>query len=164
MAMAGGEAVTFESIQDEWVRKYRTRTDLALEAREVIVQHEGPPEIPGVAVETEETPVGLISRVAITTEAGSHAMGKMPGNYTTIDAPALRQRDHNALEQIAELIGKEIRTFMKQLQVPTDGQVVVVGLGNWNATPDALGPRTIHHLVVTRHFYYMPPAQSRAGM
>ncbi len=59
--MAGGGAVTFQSIQDEWVRKYGTRTDLALEAREVIVQHEGPPEIPGVIVDTEETNVGLVS-------------------------------------------------------------------------------------------------------
>lgn len=162
--MAGGEAVTFQSVQDEWIRKYRTRTDLALEAREVIVQHEGPPEIPGVAVETEETAVGLISRVAIETEAGSRAMGKMPGHYTTIEAQALRKRDHNALEQVAELIGREIQSFMDKLQVPKDGQVIVVGLGNWNATPDALGPRTIHHLVVTRHFYFMAPPEGRTGM
>lgn len=162
--MAGGEVVSFQTIQDEWIKKYRTRTDLALEAREVIVQHEGPPEIPGVAVETEDTDVGLISRVAIATEEGSRAMGKMPGHYTTIEATALRQRDHNALEQVAELIGREIHTFMDKLNVPKDGQVIVVGLGNWNATPDALGPRTIHHLVVTRHFYFMAPADGRAGM
>lgn len=156
--------MTFESIQDEWVRTYRTRTDLALEAHEVIVRHEGPPEIPGVAVDTEETPVGLISRVAITTEEGSRAMGKMPGYYSTLEAPAFRQRDRNALEQVADIIGREIRTFMDRLQIAPDGQVVVIGLGNWNATPDALGPRTIHHLVVTRHFYFMAPAEGRAGM
>lgn len=162
--MAGGGAVTFQSIQDEWVRKYGTRTDLALEAREVIVQHEGPPEIPGVIVDTEETNVGLVSRVSIETEEGSRALGKMPGRYTTIEAQALRQRDTEQLEQVAELIGREIRSFMQQLQVPQDAQVVVVGLGNWNATPDALGPRTIHHLVVTRHFYYMAPEHGRTGM
>lgn len=156
--------MTYESIQDEWVQTYGTRTDLALEAHEVIVQHEGPPEIPGVAVDTEETSVGLMSRVAIMTEEGSRAMGKMPGHYSTLEAPALRQRDHNALEEVAELIGREIRLFMERLQIPLDGQVVVIGLGNWNATPDALGPRTIHHLVVTRHFYYMAPADGRAGM
>ncbi len=162
--MAGGGAVTSASIHDEWIRKYRTRTDLALEAREVIVKQEGPPEIPGVAVHTEETPVGLISRVTITTEEGSRAMGKMPGRYTTIEAPALRRRDHAVLEQVAAMIGREVRAYLEQLQVPVDGQAIVVGLGNWNATPDALGPRTIHHLVVTRHFYFTAPPDGRRGM
>lgn len=162
--MAGGGAVTSASIHDEWIRKYRTRTDLALEAREVIVKQEGPPEIPGVAVHTEETPVGLISRVTITTEEGSRAMGKMPGRYTTIEAPALRRRDRAVLEQVAAMIGREVRAYLEQLQVPVDGQAIVVGLGNWNATPDALGPRTIHHLVVTRHFYFTAPPDGRRGM
>lgn len=156
--------MTFESVQEEWVRKYGPRTDLALEAREVIVKHEGPPEIPGVAVETEQTDVGLISRVVIASEEGSRAMGKLPGRYTTIEAPALRQRDTEQLEKVAALIGREVREFVAQLGVPADADVVVIGLGNWNSTPDALGPRTIHHLVVTRHFYYLAPPQGRAGM
>jgi len=151
------------AIHTEWTRRYRTRTDLALEAREVVIQHEGPPEIPGVAVETEETPVGTISRVAITTETGARAMGKLPGHYTTIEAPALRQRDQDALEQVAQLIGRELQAFLTRWQVPLDGEVLVVGLGNWNATPDAVGPRTIHHLIVTRHFYYMAPPGARTG-
>lgn len=162
--MAGGGAVTFESVHEQWMRKYGARTDLALEAREVIIQREGPPEIPGVAVETERTDVGLISRVVIMSDEGSRAMGKMPGRYSTIEAPALRRRDTEQLEQVARLIGREVRAFLAELQVPNDADVVVIGLGNWNSTPDALGPRTIHHLVVTRHFYYMAPPERRAGM
>lgn len=155
--------MALDAIHTEWARRYRTRTDLALEAREVVIQHQGPPEIPGVAVETQETPVGTISRVAITTEAGARAMGKLPGHYTTIEAPALRQRDQQALEAVAALIAQELQAFVALWQVPLDGEVLVVGLGNWNATPDAVGPRTIHHLVVTRHFYYMAPPAARTG-
>lgn len=151
------------AIHSEWMRRYRTHTDLALEAREVVIQHEGPPEIPGVAVETEQTQVGVISRVAITTEEGARAMGKLPGSYTTIEAPGLRLRDQEALEHVAELIGREVAAFLERWQVPQDGEVLVVGLGNWNATPDAVGPRTIHHLIVTRHFFYMAPPGARAG-
>lgn len=156
--------MTSEAIQNEWRQKYRTHTDLALEAREVIVQREGPPEIPGVAVDTEETEYGTISRVSIMTEQGARAMGKMPGDYSTIEAPALRQRDRNVLEQIADLIAEELRRFLAHLQVPAEGDVLVVGLGNWNATPDALGPRTVHHLVVTRHFYHMATPKGRQGV
>lgn len=162
--MAGGGAVAETSLHDQWVQKYGTRTDLALEAREVVVRHEGPPEIPGVAVDTEETPVGLVSRVTIATEEGSRAMGKMPGRYTTIEAAALRRRDHAGLEETAALIGREIRAYLQALGVPPDGQTIVIGLGNWNATPDALGPRTVHHLAVTRHFYFSAPPDGRRGM
>jgi spore protease len=33
-----------------------------------------------------------------------------------------------------------------------------VGLGNWNATPDALGPRVVENLLVTRHLGKQVPA------
>lgn len=160
----GGAQMMFEDIQKEWRQKYRTYTDLALEAREVIVQHEGPPEIPGVAVDTEKTEYGTISRVSIMTDEGARAMGKMPGNYSTLEVPALRERDRTVLEKIAELVALELQRFLAHLQVPAEGDVLVVGLGNWNATPDALGPRTVHHLVVTRHFYYMATPQGRQGI
>src|SRR5690625_3372179 len=113
--------MTLEAIQDEWRQKYRAHTDLALEAREVIVEREGPPEIPGVAVETEESEYGKISRVAIMTEEGARAMGKMPGRYSTIEAPALRERDRDVLEKIAELIAAELGHFLEYLRVPAQG-------------------------------------------
>lgn len=156
--------MTLEALQQEWREKYRTHTDLALEAREVVVEREGPPEIPGVAVETEETEYGDISRVVIMNEVGARAMGKMPGRYSTIEAPALRERDRDVLEKIAELIGAELQRFLAHMQIPAEGDVLVIGLGNWNSTPDALGPRTVHHLVVTRHFYHMATPDGRRGV
>src|SRR5690625_4312868 len=110
--------MTLQAIQEEWKQKYRLHTDLALEAREVIVEREGPPEIPGVSVETEETEYGTISRVAIMNEAGAQAMGKMPGRYSTIEAPGLRERDRDVLEEIAELTAAELQRFLAYLQVP----------------------------------------------
>lgn len=34
--------------------------------------------------------------------------------------------------------------------------VLVVGLGNWNITPDSLGPKVIADLLVTRHALPIP--------
>ncbi|MBO8142727.1 MAG: GPR endopeptidase [Firmicutes bacterium] len=153
----------FGAVHDDWIRRYKTRTDLALEAREVVIQHEGPPEIPGVTVESEDIGVGTVTRVVIETEEGARAVGKMPGRYSTVESPALRRRDQQALEKVARLIAREIGMFLDELNVPADGEVLVVGLGNWNATPDAVGPRTVHHLIVTRHFYYMAPPPDRQG-
>jgi hypothetical protein len=42
-----------ERFDDDFYNRYSVRTDLALEATEVIVEREGPPEIPGVVVENE---------------------------------------------------------------------------------------------------------------
>ena len=35
--------------------------------------------------------------------------------------------------------------------LPKEGLVLVVGLGNNDITPDALGPKTIDHTLATRH-------------
>ena len=34
-------------------------------------------------------------------------------------------------------------------------QILIIGLGNINSTPDALGPKTIDDLVITRHLYLL---------
>ncbi len=68
------DEVGFDS---EFMNRYNVRTDLAVEAHEVIVEREGPPEVPGVAVENVETPEAQITRMHIRTAAGSRAMGKL---------------------------------------------------------------------------------------
>jgi len=40
----------------------------------------------------------------------------------------------------------------------------VVGLGNWNATPDSLGPKVLENLMVTRHLLEMSPPELRKGL
>ena len=41
---------------------------------------------------------------------------------------------------------------------------MVVGLGNWNVTPDALGPKVINRLMVTRHMIQIAPDQVQDGL
>jgi spore protease len=40
----------------------------------------------------------------------------------------------------------------------------IIGLGNWKATPDALGPKTVEASPVTRHYYKYAPKALVAGM
>ena len=43
------------------------------------------------------------------------------------------------------------------MHIDKQGEILVVGLGNESVTPDALGPKTINEIEVTRHFInYMP--------
>jgi len=41
---------------------------------------------------------------------------------------------------------------------------LVVGLGNWNITPDALGPRAVDKVVVTRHLQNMLSPELKGGV
>lgn len=150
--------------QQEFYNKYGVRTDLAIEAHEVIVEREGPPELPGVIVHNEETEHATISRVTVETDVGARLIGKAPGNYSTIDAPALRGHNREIHEELGVLVAKEIQWFIEQHQLGPEDTVLVVGLGNWNATPDALGPKVVGELMVTRHLIEFSPPELRKGL
>ncbi|MDI9418766.1 MAG: GPR endopeptidase [Bacillota bacterium] len=153
-----------DAYQQEFHSKYGVRTDLAVEAHEVIVEREGPPEIPGVIIDKEQTEHASICRVSIESEVGARMMGKAPGRYSTIEAPALRQHNREIHEELGGLVAKEVKWFIEQSQLGPEAVILVVGLGNWNATPDALGPKVVGELMVTRHLIQLSPPELREGL
>lgn len=153
-----------ERTEEELYAFDHVMTDLALEAHQVLVQGRGGPEIPGVRVETERREVAEISRVVIETDAGARAMGKAPGTYVTIEAPSLRSRNQQEQEQVSQYLAEEISKFFQSMQIGPEDPCLVVGLGNRNATPDALGPATVDELLVTRHLHEMAPPELRGGL
>ena len=127
---------------------YEIRTDLALESGEKFKKNHV--EIHGVAIRescNEENNIKT-TVVKIETENGAAAMGKPQGNYITIEAPDLSEPDEDYHEQVAEEIAKHLRGLHSFQKNQT---VLVVGLGNPKATPDALGPWAIENIHVTRH-------------
>ena len=124
-------------------------TDLAAEAREL------DPDLEGVTEQTERRGGITISRIEITGEEAAKKLGKPLGKYVTMDAPELADRPLELFEKVSRELAEEIRTLMPQL--PLDAPVLVVGLGNRYITPDALGPRVVEQVFVTRHLLeYMP--------
>ncbi|MBQ3108948.1 MAG: GPR endopeptidase [Clostridia bacterium] len=124
-------------------------TDLAAEAREL------DPDLAGVTEQTERRGGITISRIEITGEEAAKKLGKPLGKYVTMDAPELADRPLELFEKVSRELAEEIRTLMPQL--PLDAPVLVVGLGNRYITPDALGPRVVEQVFVTRHLLeYMP--------
>lgn len=144
--------------------KYNIRTDLALESHQAVIEQEGPPELPGVKVHTEKEPGIAITRITVENDLGAQMMGKAPGNYSTIESSALREHNRDRHERIAQLVAEEIQWFFDQAEIGAEDPILVVGLGNWNATPDALGPRVLENLMVTRHLLEMSPPELRKGL
>lgn len=148
---------------EEFCNRYSVRTDLALEAHEVINQ-QGTMDIPGVSIESEETQVASISRMQVRSDDGARAMGKAKGYYVTLTSETLRNRNKDEQEQLAQELAKELVSYFNYLELAEHASALVVGLGNWNATPDALGPKVVGELMVTRHLYEMSPPELRGGL
>ena len=129
------------------------RTDLAIE--QLLAREDGGRGVAGVDVDVEHHDGVEICRVHVTDTQGESAVGKPVGHYVTLDAPALLDRDTEAQEATARLLAAELGRL---LGLTDEAKLLVVGLGNWNATPDALGPKVVGQLLVTRHLQgHVPP-------
>lgn len=134
-------------------KRSNIRTDLAIEAREMLMG-EVKEEIPGVMAETEDMGEIRVTRVNITTPDAEERMGKKQGKYITLEVPGLRQKNTELQENVSRQFTKEL---LGMIELEESTTVLVVGLGNWNVTPDALGPRVVKDLLVTRHILTLQP-------
>jgi len=128
--------------------KRNIHTDLALENKEHI--SECGQELSGVEVTTEEDEeLGItVTWVKITDETGAKSMGKPVGNYITIESAAMKENDTVAHEKIIKILAKKLG---KLHNLQPDAVILIIGLGNWQVTPDALGPKVCDKILVTRH-------------
>ena len=135
------------------VEQYNIRTDLALEEKERFESDQV--EVQGVVLEEEydkEREI-RVTTVRIETENGAKTMGKPVGTYLTIEAPNLSSPDEGIHREVSEELAKYLIEVMKKIipESEHDKEVLVIGLGNRQATPDALGPYVADNLNVTRH-------------
>lgn len=142
--------------------QYSVRTDLALEARELATAQHGS-EIPGVVEEVEERRGIKVTRIEVQNEIGARHIGRVQGNYITIEVPALRNKDSDLQDRVATKFAQEFAAFLTRLGIQEMDKVLIVGLGNWNVTPDSLGPLVVENTMVTRHYFELTPDQVNDG-
>lgn len=126
---------------------FSVRTDLALEATESF--EEDDVEIRGVRIEeaADEEREIYTTIVKIETENGAKIMGKPVGTYITLEAPNMSSEDEDYHREISSELAKHIRKLLGE----DEQAILVVGLGNREVTPDALGPNVVNNLHITRH-------------
>lgn len=129
--------------------QFQVRTDLALETREKF--QEDNVEIKGVRVEEERIPESgiKITNVFIETENGAKIMGKPKGSYITLEAPHMSEQDEDYHREISQELARVLERLLPKKEKPV--AVLVAGLGNREVTPDALGPRVVDNMMITRH-------------
>ena len=123
------------------------RTDLALESKERLEAEKN--EMRGVVFEEhfDEKRNVTITKVTIETENGAMSIGKPVGTYLTLEAPDMAVPDEGSHREVSEVLAEQLRALVKENME----SVLVVGLGNREVTPDALGPEVIGNLYITRH-------------
>lgn len=119
------------------------RTDLALER---INFEKIKAEEKGYVEETDSYENMKISTIDIKSQAFADKIGKALGRYITIEVPSFSSWVLTD-DQYIDYIGKHIGKMLPQEKAP----VLVVGLGNTEITPDALGPKTADKVLPTRH-------------
>lgn len=127
----------------------RIRTDLAVEARQL--WHEsavGTTELPGVRARETREDGFEVTVVEILDRQGEEALGKPAGKYITLELDALIRREENSFARAASLLSRQLRELIAS---EDGGSYLVAGLGNRGITPDAIGPETVDHVLVTRH-------------
>lgn len=117
------------------------RTDLAVES--AAQYRDNLPE--GVTVEETECAGSKLTRVFISSDGAAQKLGRAKGKYITLELPSVSE-SVDPSDEITHLLAQELAALL-----PAQGAVLVVGLGNEQITPDALGPQTAHQIFATRH-------------
>ncbi len=94
-----------------------------------------------------------MTEVKILNEHGAGIMGKPVGTYLTLEADALAKQDESYHEEVSGELADCLRALIRQLTGKKESELKIlsVGLGNEDVTPDALGPKVLKNLQMTRH-------------
>ncbi len=126
------------------------RTDLALEAREIYEEEQNQTDIKGVKLNTKELENCVVTTVDILNEEGSKIMNKGIGKYITLESSLMKYDDDESREEVINYLKDELSIIFGDDKTK---KTLVIGLGNWNITADALGPKTVSKTLVTRHIF-----------
>lgn len=131
--------------------RYEKRTDLAIEVKESFPKDHV--EIPGVSLQENYDKLKKIkvTSVRIMNHIGARQMKKPIGTYTTIDFEErfiFEQKDY--MDAVGKRLQKELAAILPH-KIKKDATILVTGLGNRFATPDALGPYVLEQIEVNRH-------------
>ncbi len=144
------------------IKLFDLHVDLAVEARDLIRGTTGR-EIPGVVEQVEKMETIKITTITIKDDEGANIMGRPIGSYITIESPPLKINNPYVKEEIIEAMEKKMKVLANNRLQPND-TVLLVGLGNWRATPDSLGPKFIEYSPITRHYHHYAPEALVEGM
>lgn len=141
------------------LEKFQIRTDLAFESLDMKKMV----NVNEVLNEEFEQDKLIIKRTVIS-DVAANELGRKPGVYYALDTKAIKTHDNDDLKKCEDALTKIIKEVMKIENINPSHRGLVVGLGNMNVTPDALGPTVIDNVIVTRHMFILNPEEVSEGI
>ncbi|MDE7431322.1 MAG: GPR endopeptidase [Lachnospiraceae bacterium] len=128
-------------------REFKIRTDLAVELKEDVESEDIISRGIRVIESRADNNRIKITRVIVENEEGMRTIGKDMGSYITLESPQLAEADEDYHREMSVQIAKYVKELLPK---KNNLKVLVVGLGNRDATPDSLGPRVVDNICITR--------------
>ncbi len=128
------------------------RTDMADERFDTYKKVHNLSEIDGIKVDSKTEDNINITTVDVLNENGKEALLKDIGRYVTIEIPELSTLEEEEKNEISKKLSLKITEMIGK---DKKNKVLVVGLGNIYVTPDALGPKVVQNIEVTRHLLHL---------
>lgn len=75
------------------------------------------------------------------------------GNYITLEFDDIT--NFETRECVGKVLVNEIKKILDKNDIKEDDEVLIIGLGNRMSTPDALGPKVIDSVIITRHLFQL---------
>lgn len=126
---------------------FNFRTDMADERVDQYKQVHNLSAIDGIKVTSENSNVSKTTIVEVLNENGKNAVGKDVGKYITMEITDIEYLTDDQKQQIISELAKQIDLLVGD----NINSIMIVGLGNVTVTPDALGPKVVSFVNVTRH-------------
>ncbi len=115
-----------------------SRTDLCIESCETVAP------MAGISRKEYSENSIKVTSIEITDDNAAKLIGRQKGKYITIEFGPLM---NNSCEKEAhDILCRELESIL-----PSSGKMLVVGLGNRQITPDAIGPKAAQLVLATRH-------------
>lgn len=128
------------------------RTDLAVE------RHQAPHHaVSHIAPETTNDERIQVTKLHVHTEEMAQKSGVPIGQYITLDVPEFHRADQILKTNIEKEGIRQLSHLLRSRSITAEDSLLIVGLGNRRVTPDALGPRVIEGITVTRHWPQLFP-------
>ena len=130
-------------------KKYLSfRTDMADERVDTYKRVHNLSQVDGIKVNSDNKNGVITTEVEVLNENGEKAVLKKVGKYITMEISDLNYLNEDEKKNIKEEVSKVIKNLIGDNKKES---VLIVGLGNISVTPDALGPKVVKSIDVTRH-------------
>lgn len=125
------------------------RSDLAFESRNFYLRKPEGKGLSGIVSKAYTNDIYSVTSVKIESEEAAEKLGKPQGTYITIHSDYIPTGLYT--KELSEALCEALTKVLPSRK--NNALIFAAGLGNDQVTPDAIGPKTLDGLIVTRHLF-----------